>query len=106
MSALGQERTNRPGAKMRLCPLGSKSGKRKRGWVVRFVPIGDIHTLKLRCALAQLLDCGDNAPKLTGDGFGDNFERWIPDLLHGYGRVDGGDFDLAASEVLHDHVAR
>ena len=63
------------------------------------------HT-ELRCALAQLLDCGDNAPELTGDGFGDNFERWIPDLLHGYGRVDGGDFDLAASEVLHDHVAR
>jgi hypothetical protein len=61
------------------------------------VPTGDMCTLQVRCALAQLLDCGDNAPKLTGDGFGDNFERRISDLLHGYGRVDGGDFDLSAS---------
>jgi hypothetical protein len=27
-------------------------------------------------------------------------------MLHGYCRVDGGDLDLAASDILHDHVAR
>lgn len=26
-------------------------------------------------------------------------------MLHGYGRVDGGDLDLAAAEILHDHIA-
>ena len=50
-------------------------------------------------------DRGDNALKLAGDGFGDRFERWISNLLHGYCRVDGGYFDLATPEVLHDHVA-
>ena len=59
-----------------------------------------------RGAWAQLLDCGNNAPKLAGDGFRDYSELWISDLLHGYGGVDGSDFDLSASEVLHDHIAR
>src|SRR5664280_2842410 len=27
-------------------------------------------------------------------------------MLQGYCRVDGGDFDTAASDILHDHVAR
>ena len=27
-------------------------------------------------------------------------------MLHGDRRVDGGDLDPAAAEVLHDHVAR
>jgi hypothetical protein len=36
------------------------------------------------------LDCGDNAPKLAGDGFGDRFERRISNMLHGYCRIDGG----------------
>jgi hypothetical protein len=53
-----------------------------------------------------LLDCCDNAPKLAGDGFSDRLERRISNVFHGYCRVDGGDFDLAASDVLHDHVAR
>ena len=105
MSALGQKQTCAAPKVMSALPPNENDMCGALAHVC-FGPIGDIHTLKLRCALAQLLDCRDNAPELTGDGFGDNFKRWIPDLLHGYGRVDGGNFDLTASEVLHDHVAR
>lgn len=55
---------------------------------------------------AAPLNCGDNALKFNGDSFGDRFERRISNLRHGYGRVDSGDFNLAASEILHDHIAR
>jgi hypothetical protein len=73
---------------------------------VRLVPIGGMRTLQVRCALAQLLDRGDNALQLAGDGFGDLLERRISNMLHGYCRVDGGDLDLAAAEILHDDIAR
>ena len=36
-----------------------------------------------------LLDGGDNALQLAGDGFGDRLERRIANMLHGYCRVDG-----------------
>lgn len=59
-----------------------------------------------RCVLAQLLDRGDNALQLAGDGIGDRLQRRISNMLHGYCRVYGGDLDLAASNILHDDVTR
>src|SRR5581483_4802402 len=55
--------------------------------------------------LAQLLERGDNTPELTGDGFSDRLERRISNVFHGNCGVDGCDFDLTASAVLHDHIA-
>lgn len=69
------------------------------------LPVDDMR-IDVRCSLAQLLDRGDNALQLVGDGFGDRLERRIANMLHRYCRVDGSDFDLAASEILHDDVAR
>src|SRR5664280_1683272 len=73
---------------------------------VRFVPISDMRTVRVRCALAQLLDRGDNALQLAGDGIGDRLQRRISNMLHGYCRVYGGDLDPAASNILHDDVTR
>src|SRR5450759_3391651 len=53
-----------------------------------------------------LSDRGDNALQLAGDGIGDRLERRISNMLHGYGRVDGGDLNPAAADILHDDVAR
>src|SRR5664280_2147727 len=58
------------------------------------------------CASSALSDRGDNALQLAGDGFGDRLQRRISNMLHGYGRVDGGDLDPAAADILHDDVAR
>src|SRR5664279_6322932 len=62
--------------------------------------------VQVRCALAQLLDRGDNALQLAGDGIGDRLQRRISNMLHGYCRVYGGDLDPAASNILHDDVTR
>jgi hypothetical protein len=70
------------------------------------LPIGDMCTVQVRCALAQLLDRADSALQLAGDGIGDRLQCRISNMLHGYCRVDGGDLDPAAAEILHDHVAR
>jgi hypothetical protein len=53
-----------------------------------------------------ILDYGDNAHKLTGNGFRDLFERRISNMLHGDRWVDGGYLDVTASEILYDHIAR
>src|SRR5450759_345290 len=58
------------------------------------------------CASSALSDRGDNALQLAGDGFGDRLQRRISNMLHGDGRVDGGDLDAAAADILHDDVAR
>src|SRR5450759_212049 len=57
------------------------------------------------CASSALSDRGDNALQLAGDGFGDRLQRRISNMLHGYGRVDGGYLDPAAADILHDDVA-
>ena len=65
-----------------------------------------MRTVQVRCALAHLLDRGDNALQLAGDGIGDCLQRRISNMLHGYCRVYGGDLDLAASNILDDDVTR
>src|SRR5664279_4156449 len=55
---------------------------------------------------ATLLDRGDNALQLAGDGIGDSLERRISNMLHGYCRVDSSDLDPAAADILHDDVTR
>src|ERR1035437_7799208 len=55
-------------------------------------------------ASSAVSDRGDNALQLAGDGFGDRLQRRISNMLHGYGRVDGGDLDPGAADILHDDV--
>src|SRR5664279_1701665 len=71
-----------------------------------FVARGRRYRRPFALAWTTLLDRGDNALQLAGDGIGDRLKRRISNMLHGYCRVGGGDLDPAAAEVLHNDVAR